>query len=89
MVEEVGQIMIMDGATCLGCSKENTFCLEIGLKNGLTLACHDCINGIFKRIESVKYGEGTSIHEADDEDNNNQVINIKIDTIDDSELENL
>jgi hypothetical protein len=66
MSEEFGQIIIMDGATCLGCSKENTFCLEIGLKNGLTLACHDCINDIFKRINNIKCNEGTSVYTHED-----------------------
>jgi len=44
------QIKIFHDAICLGCG-EKALCLEIGVTDGLTLACRECITTIFDRSQ--------------------------------------
>lgn len=52
MEEDYSRIMIMEQAKCLGCGTIE-LCLEVGVHNGLTLACEKCIAMIFKNTRQA------------------------------------
>lgn len=56
-MSECAQVMIMTQVTCLGCGKKDTICLEIGVKDGQSLACKDCIKMLFERAEVAVQNE--------------------------------
>lgn len=76
-VSEYAQVTIMDQARCLGCGKVGT-CMEIGVKDGLSLACENCISKIFERARCAI--ESEQRYEPED---NAEYILLRIDPNDD------